>query len=375
MEPIRMVDLSGQYQKIKPQIDAAIMEVIESTAFINGPAVQKFQKNLENYLGVEHVIPCANGTDALQIALMSLNLSPGDEVITTSFTFVATVEVIELLKLKPVMVDVDPLTFNINPDEIRKAITPKTKVIIPVHLFGQCCDMESIMSISKEHNLWVIEDNCQAIGADYKFSDGSVKKAGTIGHIGCTSFFPSKNLGAYGDGGAIFTNDEQLAEAQRYIVNHGMVVRYYHDMVGVNSRLDSIQAAILDIKLSHLDEYAKARNEAANYYTEKLKPVAKINTPLKAPFSTHVFHQYTLIADGFSRDELIKHLSEKNIPAMIYYPVPLHLQKAYAHHGYREGDLPITEALSKTVFSLPMHTELTSEQLEYICNSILEFTT
>jgi UDP-2-acetamido-2-deoxy-ribo-hexuluronate aminotransferase len=373
MEQIRMVDLKNQYLKLKSEIDAAVLDVIDSTAFINGPAVQKFQKNLEHFLNCKHVIPCANGTDALQVALMSLNLSPGDEVITTSFTFVATVEVIELLKLKPVMVDVDPETFNIDPQAIRNAITSKTKVIIPVHLFGQCADMEAIMSIAGEHNIYVIEDNCQAIGADYIFSNGQKQKAGTIGHIGCTSFFPSKNLGAYGDGGAVFTNDDAIAESLRYIVNHGMVVRYYHDMVGVNSRLDSIQAAILDIKLRYLDDYATARNKAAAYYSKKLGQSIKIKTPAMAPFTTHVFHQYTCIADGISRDELIQYLGEKNIPAMIYYPVPLHLQKAYMHHGYKEGDLPVTEQLSKTVFSLPMHTELNEEQLEFICQAILEF--
>ncbi len=373
MEPIKMVDLRQQYLKIKPEIDAAVLDVIESTAFINGPAVQKFQKNLEQYLDCKHVIPCANGTDALQIALMSLNLEPGDEVITTAFTFVATVEVIELLKLKPVMVDVDPHTFNIDPAAIRKAITPKTKVIIPVHLFGQCSDMEAILRIAEEHKLWVIEDACQAIGADFIFSDGRKQKAGTIGHIGCTSFFPSKNLGAYGDGGALFTNDDALAADLRYIVNHGMVIRYYHDMVGVNSRLDSIQATILDVKLKHLDNYAEARNMAASRYTEQLQRSRKIKTPVSFSRSTHVFHQYTCIADGFSRDDLIQHLSDKNIPAMIYYPVPLHLQKAYMHHGYKKGDLPVTEKLSETVFSLPMHTELNDDQIDYICSEILQF--
>jgi len=368
-----MVDLRQQYLKIKKEVDEAVNEVIETTSFINGPAVQKFQKNLETYLDCSHVIPCANGTDALQIALMALKLQPGDEVITSSFTFVATVEVVELLRLKPVMVDVDPLTFNIDPEAIKKAITPKTKAIIPVHLFGQSADMEKIMNIASENGLWVIEDNCQAIGADYTFADGKTKKAGTIGHIGCTSFFPSKNLGAYGDGGAIFTNDDSLATDIRYIVNHGMVVRYYHDMVGVNSRLDSIQAAILDVKLRRLDEYALARNIAAAYYTEQLAVHPQIKTPTKAEFSTHVFHQYTLIADGFQRDELIQFLGTKNIPAMIYYPVPLHLQKAYTHHGYKSGDLPITEALSQNVFSLPMHTELTTDQLKYICDAVHEF--
>jgi len=373
MEVIKMVDLRQQYLKIKAEVDVGIMEVIDSTTFINGPAVQQFQKNLESYLGCKYVIPCANGTDALQIALMSLNLSPGDEVITTAFTFVATVEVIELLKLKPVMVDVDPRTFNMDMDELRKAINPRTKVILPVHLFGQCVDMETLMKIASENNLYVVEDACQAIGADMKFSDGSIKKAGTIGHIGCTSFFPSKNLGAYGDGGAIFTNDDKLAADLKHIVNHGMAVRYYHDMVGVNSRLDSIQAAILDVKLKHLDEYASARSKAAAYYSERLQAHPQIKTPVSSPFTTHVFHQYTLIADGFNRDELIKYLADKQIPAMIYYPVPLHLQKAYVHHGYKEGDLPVTEELSRTVFSLPMHTELSNEQLDYICSAILEF--
>jgi len=373
MEPIRMVDLRQQYLKIKPEIDAAIMDVIDSTAFINGPAVQQFQKNLETYLGCKHVIPCANGTDALQIALMSLDLQPGDEVITTSFTFVATVEVIELLKLKPVMVDVDPLTFNIDPAEIRKAITPRTRVIMPVHLFGQCADMEAIMHISEEFNLKVIEDNCQAIGADFRFSNGDTARAGTIGHIGCTSFFPSKNLGAYGDGGAIFTNDDQLATGMRYIVNHGMVVRYYHDMIGVNSRLDSIQAALLSIKLKYLNEYIEARQKAAHFYNDHLGALPALKTPVAAPFSTHVFHQYTLIAINFDRDDLLKYLSEREIPAMIYYPVPLHLQKAYAHHGYKPGDLPITEELSRNVFSLPMHTELSEEQLNFICNTITDY--
>jgi UDP-2-acetamido-2-deoxy-ribo-hexuluronate aminotransferase len=373
MEPIRMVDLRQQYLKIKPEIDAAIMDVIESTAFINGPAVQQFQKDLEAFLGCKHVIPCANGTDALQIALMSLDLQPGDEVITTSFTFVATVEVIELLKLKPVMVDVDPQTFNIDPAEIRKAITPRTKVIMPVHLFGQCADMEGIMSIAEEFNLKVIEDNCQAIGADFRFSNGDTAKAGTIGHIGCTSFFPSKNLGAYGDGGAIFTNDDQLANGMRYIVNHGMVVRYYHDMIGVNSRLDSIQAALLSVKLKYLDEYIAARQKAAQFYNDQLEALPALKTPVAAAFSTHVFHQYTLIAVDFNRDDLMKYLSEHEIPAMIYYPVPLHLQKAYAHHGYNTGDLPVTEELSRNVFSLPMHTELSEEQLAFICNTITNY--
>jgi len=373
MEDIKMVDLRKQYLRMKNEIDQAMQEVIESTTFINGPAVHKFQKNLESYLDVKHVIPCANGTDALQIALMALNLEQGDEVITSSFTFVATVEVIELLKLKPVFIDVDPLTFIVKPDDIEKAITPKTKVIMPVHLFGQSADMEEIMAIATKHNLYVVEDTCQSIGSDVYYSDGSSKKSGTIGHIGCTSFFPSKNLGCYGDGGAIFTNDEQLAKDMRSIVNHGMTIRYYHDKIGVNSRLDSLQAAVLDVKLRYLDEFSNARRKAADVYNTLLGSHPKLKVPYRNTNSTHVFHQYTLLAEGFNRDELIAYLQTKNIPAMIYYPVPLHLQKAYQHLGYKEGDLPVTETLSKQVFSLPMHTELTEEEQTYICNHILEF--
>ncbi len=373
MKKINMVDLKGQYDKIKEEIDQAILKVVESTAFINGPEVKNFQQDLEKYLGVKHVIPCANGTDALQVSMMALGLKPGDEVIAPSFTFVATAEVIALLGLTPVLVDVDPDTFNIDPKAIEKAITPKTKAIVPVHLFGQCSDMDLIMDIANKHHLFVIEDNCQAIGADFISSNGSRKKAGTIGHIGCTSFFPSKNLGCYGDGGAIFTNDDQLAEKIRIVVNHGMTVRYYHDLIGVNSRLDSIQAAILKIKLKHLDEYAAARNKAASYYDSAFANNPKLKTPVRFNKSTHVFHQYTLVTNGFDRNKLPEFLQEKGIPAMIYYPVPMHLQKAYLDPRYKDGDFPVTEKLSKSVVSLPMHTELDEEQLKHITTSVLEF--
>lgn len=368
-----MVDLRGQYLKIKNEVDASILDVIDSTAFINGPAVKSFQMNLEKYLGVKHVIPVGNGTDALQIALMALDLEPGDEVITASFTFIATAEVVALLGLTPVLVDVDEDTFNISIEAIEKAITPKTKVIIPVHLFGQSADMEGIMRLAKKYNLAVVEDACQAIGANFKFSDGTVKKAGTIGTIGCTSFFPSKNLGCYGDGGAIFTNDDMLAEKMRGICNHGMFVRYYHELIGVNSRLDSIQAAILDIKLKHIDEYSKARNMAAMYYNAAFKDCDKVITPIIADFTNHVFHQYTLkLKKDVNRVKLQRFLESKNIPAMIYYPVPVHLQEAYRIYGYSEGDLPVTERLCECVISLPMHTELSDEQLKYITDGILE---
>lgn len=373
MKEINMVDLKGQYLKIKEEVDKRVLEVIDSTAFINGPYVKKFQKNLENYLGIKHVIPCGNGTDALQVAMMALGLKPGDEVITTTFTFVATAEVIALLGLTPVLVDVDPDTYNIDPNSIRKAITSKTKAIVPVHLFGQCAPMEEIMEIAKKNNLFVIEDNAQAIGSNYFFNDGRSKKSGTIGHIGCTSFFPSKNLGAYGDGGAIFTNDDALAEELRAVVNHGMKIRYYHDFIGVNSRLDSIQAAILDVKLNHLDEYTEARRKAANFYDNAFANHPKINTPKRYEKSTHVFHQYTLTAKGVDRLALQKYLKEYGIPMMIYYPVPLHLQKAYQDSRYRKGDFPVSEQLSETVFSLPMHTELDEEQLNFIAQKVLEF--
>lgn len=373
MRKIAMVDLKGQYDKIKPEIDKALHEVIDSTAFINGPAVKRFQENLEKYLGVKHVVPCANGTDALQCAMMALDLQPGDEVITTSFTFIATVEVIALLKLTPVLVDVDPETFNIDPAAIERAITPKTKAIVPVHLFGQCADMDAIMEIARKHKLFVIEDNAQAIGADFISGAGQSHKAGTMGDIGCTSFFPSKNLGCYGDGGAIFTNSDEIETKLRYIVNHGMVRRYYHDMIGVNSRLDSLQAAILDVKLKHLDEYAAARNQAADYYDKAFAGNPKIKTPARFAKSTHVFHQYTLLIEEADRNGLQEYLQSKDIPAMIYYPVPMHMQKAYIDPRYKPGDFPVTEMLSERVISLPMHTELDEEQLKHITSSVSEY--
>ncbi|RKX69390.1 transcriptional regulator [candidate division TA06 bacterium] len=373
MKEIRMVDLKSQYEHIKEEINNSIFEVIDSTAFINGPAVKRFQKNLEEYLNVKHVITCGNGTDALQVSMMALGLKPGDEVITTTFTFIATAEVIAILGLTPVLVDIDKDTFNIDPKAIEKAITPKTKAIVPVHLFGQCADMEKIQEIARKYNLYVIEDACQAIGADYIFNDGTKKKAGTIGNIGCTSFFPSKNLGAYGDGGAIFTNDDKLAEKLSAFVNHGMTVRYYHDYIGVNSRLDSIQAAILNVKLKHLDYYCAERNRAANYYNNAFANNTKIKTPVKAAFTTHVFHQYTLLLKNVDRKALIQHLNSKGIPAMIYYPVPLHMQKAYIDPRYKNGDFPVAEEICKSVVSLPMHTELDNEQLKYITDSVLEF--
>ncbi len=370
-----MVDLKRQYEKIQDEVDNAVLDVIRSTKYINGPEVKKFQEELEEYLDVKHVIPCANGTDALQVALMSLDLKPGDEVITTSFTFVATAEVISLLGLTPVLIDVHEDTFNMNPMEICKAITVRTKAIMPVHLFGQCANMDEIMTIAKNHKLHVIEDNAQAIGADYIYSKSRSKKAGTIGHVGCTSFFPSKNLGCYGDGGAIFTNNKKLADKIRSIVNHGMTVRYYHDHVGVNSRLDSIQAAILRIKLKYLDKYTKARRDAADYYDNGFKDNENLIIPARSSFSTHVFHQYTLKTRNIDRDKLQEYLMSKDIPAMIYYPVPLHMQKAYQSFRYnqKEGDLPITEDLSKSVISLPMHTELDKEQQDYIISNVLDF--
>jgi UDP-2-acetamido-2-deoxy-ribo-hexuluronate aminotransferase len=373
MKRIQMVDLQSQYLNIKTEIDKAIQDVVDSCLFINGPAVKNFQEDLEKYLGVKHVIPCANGTDALQVSMMALGLQPGDEVITASFTFIATAEVIALLKLTPVLVDVDPDTFNIDPAAIRNAITPRTKAIVPVHLFGQCAPMEEIMAIAKEYKLHVIEDACQSIGADYIFSDGTRKKSGTIAEIGCTSFFPSKNLGCYGDGGAIFTNDDELAKMLRVIVNHGMTIRYYHDLIGVNSRLDSIQAAILKVKLQYLDQFAAKRRAAADYYDNALSGNPKIKVPYRYGKSTHVFHQYTLVLKDVDRHKLIEHMSTKGIPVMIYYPVPLHLQKAYLDPRYRPGDFPVTEAISDSVISLPMHTELDQEQLAYITESLLEF--
>jgi UDP-2-acetamido-2-deoxy-ribo-hexuluronate aminotransferase len=373
MKRIQMVDLQSQYQSIKTEIDTAIQAVVDSCAFINGPAVKGFQEDLEKYLNVRNVIPCANGTDALQVSMMALGLQPGDEVITTSFTFIATAEVIALLKLTPVLVDVDPDTFNIDPAAIEKAITPKTKAIVPVHLFGQCAPMEEIMEIARKHKLHVIEDACQSIGADYYFSDGTGKKSGTISEIGCTSFFPSKNLGCYGDGGAIFTNDDELAKMIRVVVNHGMTVRYYHDYIGVNSRLDSIQAAILKVKLQYLDEYAKKRRAAADFYDRAFAGNSKLRIPFRYPKSNHVFHQYTLVTKDLDRKELLDQMASKDIPVMVYYPVPLHLQKAYLDPRYKPGDFPVTEALSNSVISLPMHTELDEEQLTHITGSLLEF--
>ena len=368
-----MVDLVSQYEEIQTEVDRAILDVIHSSAFINGPDVKAFQTELELYMGVRHVIPCANGTDALQIAMMALGLQPGDEVITANFTFVATAEAIALLHLTPVLVDVDPDTFNIDPEAIRASITERTKAIVPVHLFGQCAPMEEIMAIADEFGLFIIEDNAQAIGADYTFSDGSRKKAGTLGHIGTTSFFPSKNLGAYGDGGALFTNDDQLAKKIRSVANHGSTERYYHDDIGVNSRLDSIQAAVLRIKLRHLDEYAAKRRSVADYYDSAFADIPQLKTPKRFESSTHVFHQYTLKVENGDRDALREHLNRKDVPSMIYYPVPLHLQKAYRDKRYEKGDFPITERLTDLVLSLPMQTELDQEQLEYITDAVKSF--
>lgn len=381
MNKIQMVDLKGQYLKIKTIVDASIAEVLDTTAYINGPKVHQFQKNLESYLGVKHVIPCANGTDALQIAMMGLNLKPGDEVITADFTFAATVEVIALLQLTPVLVDVDPVSFNIDIEAIKKAITPKTKAIVPVHLFGLCANMEAIMAIAEEHNLYVIEDNAQAIGATYTYSNGEKAKAGTIGHVASTSFFPSKNLGCYGDGGAIFTNDDDLAHTLRGIVNHGMYERYHHDVVGVNSRLDSVQAAVLDAKLPHLDDYNKARREAARAYNKAFDNHKNIIIPsgidsCKGICDTcdcHVFHQYTLRLIDTNRDALVKHLNDNGIPCGVYYPIPLHLQKAYKDSRYNEDDFTVTNQLVKEVISLPMHTELDDEQIDFITSTVINF--
>ncbi|MEZ4923262.1 MAG: DegT/DnrJ/EryC1/StrS family aminotransferase [Crocinitomicaceae bacterium] len=370
MKQIQMVDLKSQYEKIKNEVDKAVLDVIASSAFINGPQVKEFQSDLEKYLDVKHVIPCANGTDALQIALMALGLEPGDEVITSDFTFAATVEVVGLLRLKHVLIDVDPDTFNVSIDALKAAITPKTKAIIPVHLFGQCANMEEILAIAKEHNIYVVEDTAQAIGAKYTFSDGTVKSAGCMGEIGTTSFFPSKNLGCYGDGGALFTNDDELATVIRSIVNHGMGKRYYYDRIGVNSRLDSMQAAVLKIKLKHLDTYIASRQKAAQYYNEFLSQIDGVTTPGLNPQSTHVFHQYTLKIDGIDQFDMQQYLNDKGIPAMIYYPVPLHSQEAYEAHRYNDADFEVTNELCQTVISLPMHTELDEEQLKYICDNI-----
>jgi dTDP-4-amino-4,6-dideoxygalactose transaminase len=383
MKKIQMVDLKGQYAPIKDQVNSSIQEVIDTTSFINGPKVKAFQKNLEDYLGVKHVIPCANGTDALQIAMMGLGLKPGDEVITADFTFAATVEVIALLGLTPVLVDVDSENFNIDIEAIKKAITPKTKAIVPVHLFGQCAHMDEIMELAKAHQLYVIEDNAQAIGATYTSKNGTKAKAGTIGHIASTSFFPSKNLGCYGDGGAIFTNDDDLAHTIRGIVNHGMYKRYHHDVVGVNSRLDSIQAAVLDAKLPHLDSYNKARQNTARKYNLAFKDHPNIITPkagngcvtLCDNCDCHVFHQYTLKLKNVDRDGLVDHLNAKGIPCGVYYPIPLHNQKAYQDDRYDDKDFQITNQLSNEVISLPMHTELDDEQIEFITSSVLAYLT
>ena len=373
MNKIQMVDLKGQYQKIKPEVDAAIQSVIDNTAFINGQPVKDFAENLAKYLGAKHVIPCGNGTDALQIAMMALKLKPGDEVIVPAFTYVATAEVIGLLGLTPVMVDVNPKTFTVERSNIEKAITANTKAIVPVHLFGQSSDMEPVLQLAKDYGLFVIEDNAQAIGAEYTFSDGHKAKTGTMGDIGCTSFFPSKNLGCYGDVGALCTNDDALAERIRMIANHGQKKKYYHSVIGCNSRLDTIQAAILNVKLPHLDEYGKARNEAAAYYTRNLKDVKGIDVPYEAEYSTHVYHQYTLKVQDGKRDALKKYLEDNNIPAMIYYPLPLQEQEAFQHITRTAESLEISKNLAESVLSLPMHTELDKETQDYIISKVSSF--
>lgn len=369
---INMVDLKNQYIHLADEIDKEIQKVIDSCAFINGPIVKEFSSNLSNYIDVKHTIPCANGTDALQVALMALNLEPGDEIITTSFTFVATAEVIALLHLKPVFVDIDLETFNIDANKLEAAITPKSKCIIPVHLFGQAANMNAIMDIAKKHNLSIIEDNAQSLGAAYKLNDGTIQRLGTIGDIGTTSFYPAKNLGAYGDGGAVFTNDDELAAKIRCFVDHGQETRYQYAQIGVNSRLDSIQAAILNVKLKYLDNFTKSRNAAASLYDEYLKDVEEIIIPNRDPNSSHVFHQYTLRCLN-SRDDLKAYLNKFDIPSMIYYPKPLHLHSAYGKYGYYYGDLPQTELASTQVLSLPMHTELDEEQIKFICDKIIHF--
>lgn len=372
MKKIQMVDLESQYQRIKNEIDRALSDTLASSAFINGPAVKQLQQNLANYLSCAHVQGCGNGTDALQVALMSLGLRPGDEVITSNFTFIATVEAIAILGLTPVLVDVDPDTFNLDADQLKKALTPKTRAVIPVHLFGQCADMERIMSIANKHHLYVVEDAAQALGADC-LVDGTWRKAGTIGDVGCTSFFPSKNLGTYGDGGALFTQKNELATRIRSIVNHGSKVKYYHDDIGVNSRLDSLHAAILNVKLPHLDTYNKRRQEAAAFYDAQLDALDWLNIPAKAIYSTHIYHQYTIQLRGVDRAHFKNYLAQHEIPAMIYYPMPFHKQKAYQYLPYQEGDFPVTEDLCKRVLSLPMHTELDSEQLSYITETIKSY--
>ncbi|MFM7667331.1 MAG: DegT/DnrJ/EryC1/StrS family aminotransferase [Bacteroidota bacterium] len=373
MKKIQMVDLVSQYEKIKPAIDSAISEVIENAHFINGPEVTNFAEDLKDYLGVKHVIPCANGTDALQIAMMALDLKPGDEVITPSFTYIATTEVIALLGLKPVFVEVNKDTFCVDAEAIERAITSKTKAIVPVHLYGQAADMNAIMSIAKKHNLFVIEDNAQAIGSDYHLTDGTVVKTGTIGDIGCTSFFPSKNLGCYGDGGALFTNDEELAKKIKMIANHGQSKKYYHDVVGCNSRLDTIQAAVLRIKLRQLDNYIDARREVADYYDAFFGPMKGVKIPFRSHDSKHVFHQYTLTLEGHNRDGLNEFLAEKGIPSMIYYPVPAHRQKMFESFGSASLSLLVTDWLTERVISLPIHTEMQTEQLELITKTVADY--
>ena len=366
MRPIQMVDTKTQYHRIKSEVDQAVLEVLESSAFINGKPVQQFAEELASYLGVAHVIPCANGTDALQIAMMALGLQPGDEVITPSFTYIATTEVIALLRLTPVFVEVDPHTFCMDPDSLRKAITPKTKAIVPVHLYGHAAPMAELLRIANEHNLFVIEDNAQAIGCDYHFSDGRVAKTGTLGHIGCTSFFPSKNLGCFGDGGALMTQDDALAALLQQMANHGQKVKYYHDTVGINSRLDTLQAAVLRVKLPHLNDFARRRQAVAAAYDAAFAAVPGVRIPVRAAESTHVFHQYTLLLDGVDRAAFQAELQSRGIPTMVYYPVPLHLQKAYARPDYPVGTFPVAEYLAQNVVSLPIHTEMEADEVSYI---------
>jgi UDP-2-acetamido-2-deoxy-ribo-hexuluronate aminotransferase len=372
-QKIQMVDLKTQYLKIKPEIDNAIFSILESTTYIKGESVKIFEDKLSKFLDVKHAISCANGTDALQIALMGLGLSVGDEIITSSFTFIATAEVIALLKLTPVLVDVDPGTFCINPVEIEKKITSKTKVIIPVQLFGQCSDMNRIMQIAEKYNLYIIEDAAQSLGSEYTFDNGVKKMAGTMGTVGTTSFFPSKNLGCFGDGGAMLTNDDKLAEHLRSISNHGMKKRYYHDLIGVNSRLDTLQASILNVKLDYLESYNKSRQDAASYYDSRFIDCKHLTIPYRNSSSTHIFHQYTLLMDKEENFKMVEYLKTKDIPSMVYYPVPIHLQKAYQVYGYKTGDLPVTEKLCKRVFSLPMHSELTTEQQNIIIENVLNY--
>lgn len=373
MQSIQMVDLRTQYLRLKQEIDAAMQEVIDTTAFVKGPKVSEFEKNLANYLGAKHVIACANGTDALQIALMALGLKPGDEVIAPTFTFIASAEIIALLGLTPVLVDVEPDSFNISVEAVERAITPRTRAIIPVHLFGQNANMDALMQLAKKHNLHIVEDSCQSIGSQYISSNGSRYHSGTMGVMGCTSFFPSKNLGCFGDGGAIYTNNDQIAATLRAVANHGMVVRYHHDFVGVNSRLDGIQAAVLDVKLKYLDDFCRRRRAAADFYDEAFRDIPQLVIPYRAESSTHVFHQYTLRVKEVKREALRLYLEENKIPAMVYYPIPLHLQKAYADPRYKQGDFPVSEQLCSEVLSLPMHTELSHEQLEYITQTVRRF--